>query len=297
MIQLKNELVNIKINPFGGTLDSVVIKNVDGSADELLWQGDEKSWLSKDAVIFPMIGRLKDKKYTVDKTSYSMEIHGLARYSMFEIESQSQNEATLKLSWNEESLKKYPFKFILRIRYKLLDNSLVTLYEVENGGKEAMPFMIGAHAGYIIDGIETENGTDTSGNFLIFDNIGFLKKYKVNGQSLLIDGVEDVGFKTIFELKKSLFKDDALVFAKPERDITIVRKNRISIHFILNNPPVLAVWSHAQYGNFVCVEPWWGLPDEQLSKSEMCQKSNINMLSAGDKFDYEFTTQYIPCDD
>ncbi|MBA1434764.1 hypothetical protein EQ827_05825 [Lactobacillus bombi] len=48
---------------------------------------------------------------------------------------------------------------------------------------------------------------------------------------------------------------------------------------ISTNAPYFGVWSaYPQKGDFVCLEPWWGLADAQDSNGQISHKFGINQL-------------------
>lgn len=53
----------------------------------------------------------------------------------------------MKLTYSQETLKKYPFKFNLYIRHIIEDDILSTEWHVENADDKDMYFSIGGHPG------------------------------------------------------------------------------------------------------------------------------------------------------
>lgn len=86
-------------------------------------------------MLFPFVGSLKDKKFTVDGTDYPMGQHGFARDMEFELVSQTKDEAWFSLKSNDETLAKYPFEFVLEIGYKLSDSEIKVTWRVTNPAK------------------------------------------------------------------------------------------------------------------------------------------------------------------
>lgn len=72
MQNITNGILDVTVNENGSLLDSVKYRG-----EEYLWQGSEKSWKSKDIVIFPFVARLKDGWYIVDGKRYEMKITDL----------------------------------------------------------------------------------------------------------------------------------------------------------------------------------------------------------------------------
>ena len=54
---------------------------------------------------------------------------------------------------------------------------------------------------------------------------------------------------------------------------------------------MLAFWSHPDKGEYICVEPWWGIPDAVEPKREIKEKERVNSIKAGEVFEYTFTMQ------
>ena len=60
---LENERFRVEINEFGAELTRFTSKK-DGT--EYVWKGDPAAWKRHAPILFPIVGRLKDKTYTVD---------------------------------------------------------------------------------------------------------------------------------------------------------------------------------------------------------------------------------------
>ena len=76
MIVLENEGFRVEINPFGAELTSFRSKT---TGTEYVWGGDPAAWKRHAPVLFPIVGRLKDKTYTVDGASFEITQHGFGR--------------------------------------------------------------------------------------------------------------------------------------------------------------------------------------------------------------------------
>ena len=79
MIQLNNDHLAISINEKGAELQSVQLNKL-----EYLWQADPDYWSKHSPVLFPIVGELKDGKYTFDNKEYHLSRHGFARDKIFE---------------------------------------------------------------------------------------------------------------------------------------------------------------------------------------------------------------------
>ena len=73
---LENERFRVEINEFGAELTRFTSKK-DGT--EYVWKGDPAAWKRHAPILFPIVGRLKDKTYTVDGRPYEITQHGFGR--------------------------------------------------------------------------------------------------------------------------------------------------------------------------------------------------------------------------
>ena len=143
--QLKNEDVVVTIDTFGAEMTSIKDKNM----KEYMWCGDKKYWGRHSPVLFPIVGRLKDDKYTYEGKEYNMRQHGFARDMEFRCTKHTDSEVWFELEANEDTLEKYPFNFKLEIGYKLVNNNIKIIWKVTSMEKEnAMYFSIGAHPAF-----------------------------------------------------------------------------------------------------------------------------------------------------
>lgn len=284
--KIQNECLKVEINPIGGSLASIFDEK---SESELLWQGNAKAWKGRDIAIFPIVGRLKDGFYSVKNNNYEMNTHGLARYAEFTEYFKTESEIIIKMQSNEDTLKVYPFEFCFYVHYKLSGNNLTINYKVENLDNKTIYFGLGCHPGFVLDSVECENISDTSGNYLEFEIKQSLTQIEMDDSNVFVKGEKKSLYGNVIELTKDKFAKDAILFKGVKGGIKIIRKNGITLHFKINNPPIFAVWSHKQFGNFVCVEPWFGLPDNNIPVREISQKALINSLEVGKEFNYNYT--------
>lgn len=75
---LENERFRVEINEFGAELTRFTSKK-DGT--EYVWKGDPAAWKRHAPILFPIVGRLKDKTYTVDGRPYEITQHGFGARS------------------------------------------------------------------------------------------------------------------------------------------------------------------------------------------------------------------------
>ena len=119
---LENENIRVVASSNGGELNS--IKKINDET-EYLWNGDEKYWKYNAPVLFPIVGKVNGGKYKVDGIEYELPQHGLARTREFKLIEKSESRIVFELRYDEETLKVYPFKFILRIGYMIYKDSFL----------------------------------------------------------------------------------------------------------------------------------------------------------------------------
>ena len=115
-------MINIETVKKGAELVSVKINDVEKMHD------GESFWNRHSPVLFPIVGKLKEGKTTIDGNEYFMGQHGFARDMEFE----EIGEHSYVLKSNEETLKKFPFNFEFYIGYEVIGNTVITKYKVVN---------------------------------------------------------------------------------------------------------------------------------------------------------------------
>lgn len=264
-VTIENDLFGVTVDLNGGALHSITDRR-DGS--ELMWDGS-CGWKKRDLVLFPFCCRRVDGTYTIDGKEFEIDIHGFAKNGRFAALEKTADSVTLALYSNTETLKIYPYDFVLYVKYKLSGDTLSIRYEVVNPSESPLYYSVGGHLGVMLD------GADTKGNFVRFAK-PLKRAYTLDGA--FIDGAKDVCV-TEFEASKEFFlKEDTLMLETDGGvDFTVERANGKKLGFSVSSP-VIAFWTHPAGGNFVCVEPWWGLPDTLPKQSEIDRKPFVIKL-------------------
>ena len=278
--EIKNEYIKAKIKSFGAELNSL-----QKCAEELeyIWQGDSKYWNRHSPILFPIVGRLKNDSYTYQKQKYNMSQHGFARDKEFELVINEADFIEFRLNSDEKILEIYPFSFELYLSYKLEKNSLIVSYKVINKSDDKMLFSIGAHPAFNWTLKEDEKKEDY---FLEFENIKETKRYFLNDKGLVYDSVDLKIIDNKIALNEELFKNDALVF-NDSNIKTLTLKNSINENYIklnFDNFPYLGIWSKPSVAPFICIEPWFGVADDENSNQNFEDKKGIITLQKDEIF-------------
>lgn len=286
---LENEHLKISLSNHGGELHSIKGKK---DNTEFLWSGDEAYWKYHAPVLFPIVGKVFNGKYTVDGTTYELPQHGLARVRDFEMIEQTKNSISFELKYSEDTLKVYPFKFSLIIKYTLNDINLSIDYIVKNLDNKEMYFSIGAHPAFMCP-IENDK----------FDDYYFEFNEKETASIMQLVGPgyfskEEKPYlkdENIINLSTDLFKSDALVFKN-------LKSNKISLkskthkkylEFDFGEFPYLGLWTKATGAPFVCIEPWFGHADFDGFNEEFKDKAAIQSLMPNKEFSCNYNISFF----
>ena len=287
--ELKNDFLTVKVSSVGAELQSIR----DSSDLERIWQSDENIWPRQAPILFPIVGRLKDDHYYVDGKEYKMTLHGFARDEEFTLISSEESELALKLTDNEFSHKIYPYKFEIEVIYRLKEKELSVSYIVKNiDNKKDLYFSIGAHPGFVVpfqkklkyDDFEITFSPQKSRKMVpMVDHYADLNnKYDVPNQD--------------FRLSREKFKDDALVYELDDSTDITIKSEHVKKEVIFNtgNAKYVGLWStYPKEGNFVCIEPWWGIDDTLNSDNQYEHKAGINKLVPEESFKAHFSVKII----
>jgi len=280
LYKLNNDSLDVTIESLGAELRSIRKKNDNA---EYLWQGDPRHWNRRSPVLFPIVGTVKNNQYIFEGKTYTLGIHGFARDKQFELISKEENLILFQIEENVETLKIYPFRFNLKIEYRLDANRLKVEYRVLNTDKKRIWFSIGGHPGF---NCPLEPGTVWSDYFLEFEKPEHLYRYvPVKG---LIAGGEIVPLKQgrILPLSPYPFQDSTLIVKDPKSGRISLKSDRTKRSVIVEFPgfTYLALWNRSEQAPYVCIEPWMGTADPVDSNQEFTTKEGLLSLDPGKTF-------------
>ncbi|OOV16465.1 aldose 1-epimerase family protein [Flavobacterium sp. LM4] len=274
---ISNSKLKASIKLHGAELFSLV----DNGNKEYMWNGDLNVWPKHSPILFPIVGSLKNESYTFNEQEYHLGRHGFARDMKFQLIKKTESSATFSLSYNEETLQKYPFKFELQIIYKLKEHKLNIEYKVINKGETKLPFSIGAHPAFSLP--------EKFSNY----SIEFEKEEKLK-YSLLEDGLISNTTKILetvnneLSLNYKLFENDALVFKSlKSNSLTIFQNSKPYIKVDFEGFPNLGIWTK-ENAPFICIEPWFGYSDTVEKFGDLFKKEGILILEANQTFNTSF---------
>ncbi len=280
MVQLENELLKVSIAEKGAELQGIFRKDVNM---EYLWSGNPAFWAKKSPVLFPVVGGLKNNRYTYEGKTYELGRHGFARDKVFTVTAQTAASAGFTLLANEETLQHYPFNFRFTIHYTLQQATLQVTYEVENTGDTTMLFSVGGHPAFKVP---LSNDTGYEDYYLQFEAVENAGRWPLSPEGLIEQAPDPLLTNSdTLHLNKPLFYADALVLKNlVSRSVTLkCEQHAHGLHFNFKDFPYLGIWS-AKDADFVCIEPCCGLADSVNASGELAQKEGIEQLPAHQTF-------------
>lgn len=152
--------------------------------------------------------------------------HGFARDNDFELIKKSADELVFELRDNEDSLNHYPFHFVFRVSYKLVDNKIRVRYEVKNEDEKFMSFGVGAHPAF---NVPLKNGTFEDYQLTISpdEKRTFIPLDPPSGTLKLDERVESQVSQ--LPLTRALFDKDALVYTS-SKEMKVSLTNKLDDH-------------------------------------------------------------------
>ena len=248
---------------------------------ELIWEGNPYYWGKHSPVLFPIVGTLKNNRYTTRGRQYEMGRHGFARDMSFKVSDQSDDRVTSVLTENESTLAAYPFAFELKMHYLLNGPELEITYEVTNTGNKLMPYSLGAHPAFALDSnIENYSLAFAEDDEIVYHH---LKDDLICRETSVIPLSRHQ-----LMLSSKLFENDALVIKSlRSREVTLLKNNRPILTVALGDFPNLGLWTKPG-APFICIEPWQGYADSVESQTDILEeKEGIRLLDISDMHSYK----------
>jgi galactose mutarotase-like enzyme len=278
---LENEQCRVGINSHGAELSSFIRKDL--GELEYIWEADPAVWGRHAPVLFPIVGRLPQDEFSYQGQTYSLGQHGFARDQEFQVLDHSGTAVAFELRANEESRRKYPFDFVLRITYRLAGTMLTIGWEVENPGTGELLFSIGAHPAFRCPLVEGETFEDYD---FVFDQPVTVERHLLEGGLLNGKTAALLEEQDTLPLSYPLFADDALVLKHFDFTHVTLRSRRSGrgVRVRFDGFPFLGLWTKGANAPFVCIEPWHGIASSTTDSGELADKEGILTLGPHQQF-------------
>ena len=284
-------MLNIQTKKSGAELTSIQY-----NGKEMLFQGakvlDSNGniyWKRQAPILFPIVGQLKNSTTQIEGNSYQMSQHGFARDRDFEEISKTETKHHYMLKNNEETLKKYPYKFELHVIYKIVEDTLIVTYQVKNMDNKTIYFGLGGHPAFNCD---YSNGEYEIAFPEQEDEIEFLK---LKDGLIDIENAENILQDNKIYLKGDTFDNDAVIMKNLKSNKVTLQNhktNQKTLEFDFTGFPYLALWSK-KGAPFVCIEPWQNTADRIDSTQIYNDKENIIELPKDKEYKCEFKIKIL----
>jgi galactose mutarotase-like enzyme len=163
-------------------------------------------------------------------------------------------------------------------------------YIVENKDAEPMPFACGGHTAYACPITKDTKLTDY---VVEFPSQQSLLSNTLGASGLLSHQLREIESKDgILTLSETLFNQDALIFSNINWDWVRLRKKdaKKGILVRFKGYPNLALWSKPG-ADYLCIEPWLGLPDHEDESLDLTQKSTYKTIAPKEVFSIAIETE------
>ena len=269
MIVLNNGILEVTISKFGAEIRKVL---KDGK--DRMWSGNPEHWAGIAPLLFPICSGLPDDKYIYNGETYEMPKHGFIRKLPFEVEATADDTATFMFASNEETLKMFPWRFELRVKYTLIREKIKVEYFVLNKSENTMYYSIGSHEGYDCpEGIEEYD--------VVFEKEEVLNNCLLDGAVLSGETEPILLSGKVLPLKEAYFLKDALIFKniKSKKASLVNRATGQTTTVLFPECEYLLLW-HPVGAPFMCIEPWEGICSTIGDSGDITEKEGIIALDS-----------------
>ena len=291
ILKLKSDEVSGAVDTYGGELVSFVKNGV-----EYVWQGNPEYWNGKAPILFPVVCAAKDNVMSHDGVDYPMPKHGIARRNEFEPVYISKDRIKVEQRATEESLKKYPFYYVLTADHSISDKGFSTVFSVKNYDKKEMTFCIGGHPGFNVP-MAPEDGEFEDYSIYFENTDGAV--VSITKDSYMDDSVPKLDIlkgKNKLPLRYSDYDRDALIIENlPVKSVKLVsEKTGHGIRFGFEGFNVLGIWTPMhKKAPFICLEPWNGLPANVSETTDAKSKKYALTLAPGEEYAVGYNVEII----
>ncbi len=287
IIKIENNRFKAELSTKGAELQNLIDKE---KGKDIIWQGDKIVWGNHAPILFPFVARClgghffiegKDCKYTRN--------HGFARDLEWKCIAQTEDSAAFELTQSDETLYRFPYSFSLKTEYKLTEKGIDWKITVKNTDNKPFKFSTGTHAAFSMNGnkaedfvVEFEKKEPLTA--VLCTPEGYIKTDE-NGKAPVTElyGEKDAG---IIPVTSSGFGNGHL-FTNITSDWVGLRniKDNSIIKIQTKGFPYCMIWQNtAGAPQFVCIEPWHGIPDTENSDHAWENKIGLIELAAREEF-------------
>lgn len=274
-----NTNCEVSINSLGAEIKSFKVNN-----KEFMHDSNKLYWGRSAPYLFPNIGTIKDGFVLIDNKEYKFSKHGFLRDTEMTVINQKENYISFKLTYNESTLKHFPYKFELVIDYLLEFQTLTTRIFVKNLDNDNLYFNFGLHPAFKVPWNENEQFEEYK--------IKFPREFDAKLPTVLLDsGLID--WKQTYKILENVkeiklnhedYSHDALCIEPyPKMPIILESPSHESIELNAPQFKTLGIWTpYPTKAPFICLEPWYGCADSPETNHNYLNKKDLIKLNANE---------------
>jgi galactose mutarotase-like enzyme len=244
----------------------------------LLWTADPHIWPRTSPVLFPIVGRARQRRISVGGQSYAIGIHGFAASSLFTVTDQSDDTAHFRLIDDDATRAAFPFPFGLDIVYRLAPGSLIVSFTVENPGSTPLLYALGLHPGFAWP----FSAGERDGYRIEFECAEQAEVPVITPEGLFSSVPRPVPMAgRVLPLSGALMAREALCFLNARsRWVRFIAPDGAAIRIEVQDFPHIALWSRPG-APFLSIESWTGHGDPHGFDGDISEKPSMRSLSPG----------------
>ena len=286
---IENSKLKVMTNTHGGEIHSIYGKK---SEQEYLWQGIPFWWKIYCPTLFPIIGKVKEFRYTYDEKKFFMPEHGFASRARHILLQKTDNEVEFELTNNEETEKIYPFKFSLITKYTLNDNKIIISFKIRNLDNKDMYFSIGSHPAFKCPMYGEKD--KLSDYYISFEHTENASKEEINKNDFLTGNkISYLKNTDTIDVSEETFKNGTIMLNELKSKYIMLKskKHNRSIKVNFEKFKTLSIWAPDRDTNFICLEPWMGHADYEEFKGDISEKEDMIKLKVEGEYNIEYSIE------
>lgn len=282
---LRNDRLTVEMSAKGAELMSIK----DNEGIEYLWQGDSKFWGRRSPILFPIVGRVWQNRYRAEGKEWELSQHGFARDMEFKLANKTDDRVTYALTDTAETLKKYPYHFMLSVTYRLVENTIEVIWQVLNTDTKEIHFQVGGHPAFNL--FDAGKDGKFCGTLRLNTSDTLIRSFcTADGcRPEMTEKIEtENGYLTFTE---ETFKDNAIILNNSQvSEVALLNNESRALVTLRFRSPSLGLWMpYGKNAPFVCIEPWYGVTDSEGYNGDIKDRTLMNHLQPGASFLSKYT--------
>jgi galactose mutarotase-like enzyme len=286
-IAIHSAAMHVEIARLGAELQSVR----DAEGRDYLHDG-ASFWAARAPLLFPIVGALKDNRHIANGAAHTMQRHGFARHSQFDMVGSGPDRAHFRLSDSEETRAAYPYRFQLDAAYALQGARLTALITVTNTDSGPIPVAFGFHPAFKWPLPEAGTKFDHAIDFALSETAPV---FRLNAEGLLARETPGPLKGRRLVLTDELFQEDALIFLTlNSRSLRFgpADGGLPALNLVFEGMPQLGIWTKPG-APFLCIEPWHGYASPAHFSGPLVEKPGSVNLAPGEAKSFGMSVELV----